>query len=41
MENNNRKYLTATALNKYIAYKIDNDPNLGFVYLGEPSISIF
>jgi len=33
MENNNRKYLTVTALNKYIAYKIDNDPNLGFVYL--------
>lgn len=33
MENNNRKYLTVSALNKYIAYKIDSDPNLGFVYL--------
>lgn len=32
MENNN-KYLTVSALNKYIAYKIDNDPNLNFVYL--------
>lgn len=33
MENNSRKYLTVTALNKYIAYKFDSDPNLGFVYL--------
>ncbi len=33
MENSNHKYLTVKALNKYIAYKIDSDPNLGFVYL--------
>ena len=30
MENN---YITISALNKYIKYKIDNDPNLGIVFL--------
>ena len=31
MEKN--KYITVTQLNKYIKYKIDNDPNLGIVFL--------
>ncbi|MBQ8472431.1 MAG: exodeoxyribonuclease VII large subunit [Bacilli bacterium] len=31
MEKNN--YITVTQLNKYIKYKIDNDPNLGIVFL--------
>lgn len=34
----NKKYLTVTALNKYLAYKIDTDVNLrSFVILGEIS----
>lgn len=34
----NKKYLTVTALNKYLAYKIDTDVNLrSFVILGEVS----
>ena len=31
MEKNN--YITVTQLNKYLKYKIDNDPNLGIVFL--------
>ena len=31
MENN--KYITVTQLNRYLKYKIDNDPNLGIVFL--------
>ncbi len=31
MENN--KYITVSQLNKYLKYKIDNDPNLGIVFL--------
>jgi len=31
MEKNN--YITVTQLNRYLKYKIDNDPNLGIVYL--------
>ena len=29
MENN--KYITVSQLNKYLKYKIDNDPNLGII----------
>ena len=31
MENN--KYITVSQLNKYLKYKIDNDTNLGIVFL--------
>ena len=31
MEKNN--YITVSQLNKYLKYKIDNDPNLGIVFL--------
>ena len=31
MEKNN--YITVSALNRYLKYKIDNDPNLGLVFL--------
>ncbi|MDD3123586.1 MAG: exodeoxyribonuclease VII large subunit, partial [Candidatus Izemoplasmatales bacterium] len=38
----NKKYLTVTALNKYISYKFESDVNLGFVYIqGELSNTRF
>ena len=33
MSNSNNKYLTVSALNKYLYYKFDNDLNLRSIYL--------
>lgn len=33
MNNNEIKFLSITAINKYLAYKMDMDPNLQEVYL--------
>ena len=30
---NNKKYITVTQLNRYLKFKIENDPNLGLIFL--------